>query len=91
MAQLSLVLAARDYPRLRTLFYGVVEHWLGDLGVHGESVLAVSLAASALGICNSVRHVRNAKRFPVTPTMVGFGLQVCTVVFSLPEYYLTTT
>ena len=73
MAQLSLVLAARQYPRVRILFYSIVEHWFR---LPGELIMGVSVFTSLLGICSHVRNVRNVKRYPVAPTVTGLVLQV---------------
>lgn len=73
VVQLSLVFASREHERLKTLFYSIFEF---QFGLPGDFLLGLSVVTSAWGVAGSVRHIKNGKRFPVTPSLVGTGLQV---------------
>ena len=72
VAQSMLMINGRFFPRIRTLFSGV-------FGMDILHVFAINFFFTILSITRNVIRYRNAKRYPLSPGMIGTILQFLTV------------
>ncbi|XP_059082555.1 uncharacterized protein LOC131880067 isoform X2 [Tigriopus californicus] len=66
LIQMTLFLASQEYPRLKAFFANIIQY---QIGISGQALFTVALLSSLVGVINTVRHVKNEKRFPVAPSM----------------------
>ncbi|TRY77006.1 hypothetical protein TCAL_02694 [Tigriopus californicus] len=89
LIQMTLFLASQEYPRLKAFFANIIQY---QIGISGQALFTVALLSSLVGVINTVRHVKNEKRFPVAPSMVGTLIQMLAICSLLgPKMFLISS
>lgn len=87
--QMTLFLASQEYPRLKAFFANIIQY---QIGISGKILFILALLSSLVGVINSIRHVKNEKRFPVTPSLVGTLIQMVAIGSLLgPKMFLISS
>eukprot|EP00095_Tigriopus_kingsejongensis_P000657 maker-scaffold311_size212931-snap-gene-0.8 protein:Tk00657 transcript:maker-scaffold311_size212931-snap-gene-0.8-mRNA-1 annotation:"PREDICTED: uncharacterized protein LOC101895962" len=89
VVQMTLFLASQEYPRLKAFFANILKH---QVGLSGQFVFTLALLSSFMGVINSVRHFKNEKRFPLTPSLMGTLIQMAAICALLgPKMFLVSS
>ena len=68
----TLMMFSAPYPRIKSLFDGVLSnrYWL---------FVSLNWCVTMFGLVNSIIQFKDSRRFPVTPGIIGKGIQVLVV------------